>query len=150
MIRLIGIGVWICLVTVAAAYVAGTWSLGRAGRAEARHGASVDLEHKKTAPISVPIIVNGAVEGYVTAQFTYVVDAKALTHMSISPDAFVIDEAFRALYTEPFDFKHIEKFDLAALTKALVSRVNQRLGDDIVRDVLIGEFNYVPRDEISK
>ncbi|WP_175492461.1 hypothetical protein [Methylocapsa palsarum] len=54
------------------------------------------------------------------------------------------------MYSEPFDFGHIEKYDLSGLTRSLADRVNRRLGDDIIKDVLVGEFNYVPKAEISK
>ena len=61
-----------------------------------------------------------------------------------------MDEAFRTLYVERVDFRHLEKYDVAALTKMLLAKVNQRLGGEIVRDVLVEQFNYVPKAEISK
>lgn len=149
MIRMIAAAAWACLVTAASAYVSATWGLGQADRTES-HGSAAGIGRKTTPPISVPIIVNGAVEGYVTAQFIYLVDMKAAKQISIEPDAFVADEAFRILYSEPFDFSHIEKFDLASLTKDLAVKVNRRLGDDIIKDVLVGEFNYVAKGDISK
>jgi hypothetical protein len=148
-IRLIAIAVWICIVTAASAYVSGTWRLGP-DRHSGVHDGAAGTGRKTTPAINVPIIVNGAVEGYVTAQFIYLVDMKALKQISIEPDAFVTDEAFRTLYSEPFDFSHIEKYDMVALTRKLAINVNRRLGEDIIKDVLVGEFNYVAKGDISK
>lgn len=149
MMRLIASCIWICLVTAASGYVSATWMFGPAETKQPDK--SLDgLEHKTTTPINVPMIVNGTVEGYVVAQFVYLSDAQSLKQLSVPPDVFIADEAFRTLYSEQVDFNHLEKYDLSALTKTLVKKVNQRLGADIIKDMLIGEFNYVPKRDISK
>lgn len=149
MMRLIASCIWICIVTAASAYVSATWKLEQA-ETKQPDKSLIGLEHKTTAPINVPMIVNGNVEGYVVAQFVYLCDAQSLKQLSVPPDAFIADEAFRTLYSEQVDFSHLEKYDLSALTKGLVKKVNQRLGADIIKDMLIGEFNYVPKRDISK
>lgn len=149
MMRLVGSCVWICIVTAASVYVSGTWNSGQTEPTQANKRFE-DLEHKKTAPINVPIIANGSVEGYVVAQFTYLIDAKDLKQLSVPPDVFITDETFRTLYSDQLDFNHLEKYDVSALTKGLVEKVNQRLGGDIIKDMLVDEFNYVTKREISK
>ncbi|SFK04655.1 hypothetical protein SAMN05444581_101473 [Methylocapsa palsarum] len=94
MIRLIATAVWVCIVTAASAYVSGTWRRG-SDESTITSSSAAGIGRKTTPPINVPIIINGAVEGYVTAQFVYLVDVKALKQVSIEPDAFVADEAFR-------------------------------------------------------
>ncbi len=149
MIRLLLSCVWICVVTAAAIYMGGTLKLGQTETADANNRLE-GLQHKKTAPINVPMIVNGSVEGYVVAQFAYLIDAKNAKELSVPPEALIADEAFRLLYSDQMDFDHLEKYDMAALTQELVRRVNQRLGGEIVRGVLVEEFNYVPKRDISK
>lgn len=149
MIRLVASCIWICVVTAASIYVGGTFKLGQAETAEGRKGVE-GLEPKKTAAINIPMIVNGSIEGYVVAQFVYLIDAKNAKELSVPPEAFIADEAFRTLYADQMDFNHLEKYDVAALTQELVRKVNQRLGGDIVKDVLVEEFNYVPKHDISK
>lgn len=149
MMRLAATGIWICLVTIVSAYVSGVLTLRQPDAAD-KHAQAAGDERKTTAPISVPIIAGGGVEGYVTAQFVYIVDAKAMKKIAIAPDAFVTGEAFRILYSEPLDFNHIEKYDLAGLTNRLAKNVNERLGEDIIKNVLVVEFNYVAKSEISQ
>ncbi len=149
MIRLAACCVWICIASLASAYVAATWKPG-ADQAKTAPQQASHLEHKKTEPISVPMIADGNVAGYVVAQFVYLIDPQALKDSSTPPDAFIADEAFRRLYIDKVDFNHLEKYDVAALTKDLVKKVNQRLGAEIVKDILIEQFNYVPKRDISK
>jgi hypothetical protein len=149
MIRLIASCAWICVVTLTSAYF-GAMYTGGADQASPKPQQIEGLEHKKTQPISVPMIAGGGVAGYVVAQFVYLIDPRALKQLSVPPDVFITDEAFRMLYVEKVDFNHLEKYDVPALTKSLVKKVNQRLGGDIVKDVLVEQFNYVPKDEISK
>ncbi len=149
MIRLVGSCAWVCVVGLASTYIAATWKNGADLSKPAAQ--QVDhLQHKQTQPISVPMIADGGVAGYVVAQFGYFVDPHALKDPSVPPDAFIMDEAFRRLYVDRVDFNHLEKYDIAALTRDLVTRVNQRLGGDVVRDILVEQFNYVPKGDISR
>jgi hypothetical protein len=149
MIRVVVCSIWICVVTAASIYIGGTLKLGQAETLEGGKRYE-DLQQKKTAPISVPMIVNGAIEGYIVAQFSYLVDEKYAKQLSVPPEAFIADEAFRRLYSEQMDFNHLEKYDMAALTRDLIRRVNERFGAELVKDVLVEEFNYVPKRDISK
>jgi hypothetical protein len=149
MIRLILSCGWICAVTVVAAYVTGTLWIAEPKTVET-HKVAKSLEQKKTQPINVPMIANGKIEGYVVAQFIYLADAHSLKQLTVPPDVFVADEAFRTLYSTSLDFRHLDKYDLGALAKTLVDRVNQRLGVAVVKEVLVEQFIYVPRSDVSR
>jgi hypothetical protein len=149
MMRLIASCIWIVAVTSTSAYVCSAWR-SRVTESVTSAKKAGDLQRKKTMPINVPMIANGIVEGYIVAQFIYLTDAKNLQELSIPPDDFITDEAFRALYSAQVNFDHLEKYDLEGLTKTLVQKINQRLGSDIIKDILVEEFTYVPRRDISK
>src|SRR5262249_5754661 len=106
-------------------------------------------EYVKTKMISVPVIAKGAIQGYVTAQFSFSIDAKTLNQMSIKPDVLLLDAAFKTIYAgEVADFSHPEKQDLSVLTKGIAEAVNKRFGKRFVEDVLIQELNYIPKDQV--
>ena len=149
MIRLIASCIWVIAVTSISTYLTSTWNASVAESAPPPKNPG-PLERKKTVPINVPMIANGNVEGYIVAQFAYLADAKRLQELSVPPDDFITDEAFRQLYSSEIDFGNLQKYDLQNLTKALVQKINQRLGQDIIRDILVVEFTYVPKHEISK
>lgn len=148
MIKLVATGVWICLVTIASSYAATLWQTETAPEEE------VDklfggLESVKTSLISVPVIARGTIEGYVLAQFVFTIKSSLLKRMSVKPDVYLLDSAFRAIYTgEPSVLRGAKKQDLQALTTAIKSRVNERLGKEFVDEVLIVRYNYLRKDEV--
>lgn len=147
--QLIASCIWIITVTSASVYVSSAWrSRSTESAVPIKRGG--DLERKKTIPINVPMIANGVIEGYIVAQFIYLADAKNLQELSIPPDDFINDEAFRVLYSSEVNFTHLEKYDLQGLTKALAQKINLRLGREIIKDVLVEEFTYVPKRDISR
>lgn len=148
MIKFIIIGLWICAITLASSYTAASW---KADTGEATEGGEnlEGLNYEKTGPINVPMVVDGAVEGYVVAQFVFTADAKALGKLSVPPNPFIVDEAFRTIYAdERIDIHDLKKFDIGTLAKVIAERVNARFGTGIVKDVLVEQFTYVSKDEV--
>jgi len=147
--RLIASCIWIIAITTASAYVS-PMLRSQSGESRKPMRKMEELERKKTVPINVPMIANGNVEGYIVAQFIYLVDVRNLQELSVPPDDFITDEAFRELYSSEVDFNHLQKYDLQGLTKTLAQKINLRLGREIIKDILVEEFTYVPRSDISK
>ena len=150
MIRLFMTGAWVCVITLAAAYGISQW-VASGGRLMVRKDYLEGLEYEKTRMINVPMIVDGAVQGYIAAQFVVTVDAKTVRQLSVPPDPFVVHEAFRRIYSEErIDFKNLKKQDLVPLLKAIKQDVNERMQANIVQDILIEEFNYISKDDLRK
>ena len=150
MIRLFMTGAWVCVITLAAAYGISQW-VASGGKLLVRKDYLEGLEYEKTRMINVPMIVDGAVQGYIAAQFVFTVDAKTVRQLSVPPDPFVVHEAFRRIYSEErIDFKNLKKQDLVPLLKAIKQDVNERMQANIVQDILIEEFNYISKDDLRK
>lgn len=150
MIRLFMTGAWVCVITLAAAYGISQW-VASGGKLMVRKDYLEGLEYEKTRLINVPMISDGAVQGYISAQFVFTVDAKTVRQLSVPPDPFVVHEAFRRIYSEErIDFKNMKKQDLVPLLKAIKQDVNERMQANIVQDVLIEEFNYISKDDLRK
>lgn len=150
MIKLIVSCVWICFLTVAAGYAAALWKLEHV-EAAATPAAVEKVEYKKTRPINVPIIAKGKLAGYVVAQFGYTLLTENAKELTVPPEVFLLDEAFQTLYgDEKLDFHHLERYDVAGLTKVLVQKVNHRLDKEIIKDVLVEELNFVAKEDIAK
>ena len=148
MIKLILSAVWICIITLASSYVAASWKSRGTIAATGDEGLT-GLNYTKTDPINVPILADGSVKGYVVAQFVYTADAAGLKQLSVPPDAFILDEAFRTIYDDDrIDFDHLDRFDLASLTTKLKEDANKRFGIDLLQDVLVQQFTFVTKDEV--
>lgn len=152
MIRLLIIAIFAAAVAVAAGQAGGQWRQshqpGAAGEgAEGDHA----YEYRKTKVINVPVIADGALLGYVIAQFLYGVDVKLAEKLNVNVEGFVLDDAFRTLYGDPrLDFRHLDKYDITGLTQKIRDRVNERLGAGMVKDILIQDFAYMPKDQVPK
>jgi hypothetical protein len=142
MIKIILIGFWACLMTLAAGYAVSHF---REAAAKPEVAASEpNREARKTKEINVPKIRDGAVKGYIVAQLSYVVDPAALKKSPVPPDAFLVDEAFRYIYNDTtIDFDHLGAFDLDKMRKALLKSVNARLNAEVVTDIGIQEFTFL-------
>ena len=76
-------------------------------------------------------------------------DAATLKRLSLKADVVVLDEAFRAIYSEDgLDFRDMKKLDLGALLKRIVEGSNVRFGTRIVEDAFIQELSYVTKDGV--
>lgn len=148
MLRLLAIGVWSCAVTLASTYCVAYWKSHKTA-ASSQEAHVEKLEVRKVKPITVPIISDGALKGYISAELSYVMDASNKSHGSLDPDSYFMDEAFRQIYADnSLDFRHIEKFDLNALTKELTQRLNKRLGSTLLKETLVKSFAFVPKEDI--
>ena len=151
MIKPILTGVWVCAATMGSAYLGAAWQRPDAVTTERQdHGSSSsDSTPVRTRMISVPVVADGGIRGYVVAQFAFTASAKLMKHMPIKPDLYVLDEAFQLIFSgEMIDFRQFKKQDLPALGKKIAENVNKRLGVSVVEDVLVQELNYVPKDSV--
>jgi hypothetical protein len=114
---------------------------------EGRSAAAVTraTEARKTHEINVPRIKDGAIKGYAVMLLSYTVDLNALKTAAMAPDSILVDEAFRYVYgDDTIDFDHLDHFDFAKMSKALVVAINARVKSDVVVDVGVQEFTYEP------
>jgi hypothetical protein len=138
------VGLWLTLVTLGGTYAA-VVMMPVGQHAEAHTDSTLQTE--KTRNVNVPVIVDGALQGYVGMQFSYVIEAAALKSLSVPPSIYLLDAAFSDVYMDKAtDFNHLERMDLPAFTKRLVTETNARLGAPLIKDVLIETFNYTPKD----
>ena len=144
--KLVASGLWVTAVALGTAYGVAL-NLPAGTSTEAAAAAPVVLQIQKTRVIDVPVLVDGALRGFVAAQFVLTEDGNVLKTLQVPPDAYLLDEAFRAIYSDAaLDPRHVERYDLQKLTARLVKSTNDRLGAPVLKDVLIENFSYVDKD----
>lgn len=153
MIKTLAIGVWACIVALGSTYAAAMWTSGAKVEnpiAPAEHKLE-GLEYRKPAPITIPMISDGRLRGYVVAKVVFTANAQALHDFPVDPQPFVLDEAFRRIYTDGrIEFDQMSKYNLDDMTSAIKKSVNARLGTELIQDVLLDELNYVDKDSLDK
>lgn len=146
-IRMLILGGWVCGVTLLSGHLALTWRAEKPAPAETPFFEG--LEYEETAMIHVPIIAKGDVQGYVAAQFVFTADAHTLRQMTVKPNAYLREEAIKAIYSNAkLDFTRLERIDLDALLATIKTKVNARLGGELIKDVLVKDLNFIRRDQL--
>jgi hypothetical protein len=150
MIRVVLAGLWACILTAGTSYGVAYWKEN--GTALAQKEEYLDgLQYHKTRPLSIPMVENGGVQGYIVARFVYTVEARTMHQLTVPPEPFVVDEVFRRIYAdERLDFRKLARYDLTVLTAAVKQRVNERMQADVIQDVLVEDFNYVSKEEFQQ
>ena len=149
MIRLLLAGLWLCATVFVSSHLTADWRAQRLAAAAAEPSYFRGVSYEKTRPISVPILRDGAITGYVMAQFVYTIDADDLRTLRVPPESFILDETFQRLFAdESIDFADLRAFDMQAFLGELTRAVNARIGEDVVRELMVEEFNFVDPDQV--
>ena len=148
MLRLVILGVWAIAVTAAATY--GSILLRQMPEAaEADEAADLGVEELKTEMTSVPVIRGGDVMGYVIIQMSFQADRRLLEKLHVDPMPYLTDAAFRVIFADDsLDFGRMRGSDLDRLTNEIVKASNARIGDGLIRHVLIQQLNLVRKEDI--
>lgn len=150
MIKTIVIGVWACLVTLGATIGVAHWKTDFKPSEQIHEAALEGIEYRKLEPLTVPMIANGEVEGYVLARLVFTADASALHSLPMEPEPFITDEAFREIYSNgKVEFGKLARYNLDQLAANIKANANARLGPDFVQDVLFEEINYADRASLK-
>jgi hypothetical protein len=135
-------------VTLASTFGGVYWRMNAGREAAGQHEEATEIRAIK--PVTVPVIVDGVLKGYISAEFN-IVSVKSDSHgAGLAPESFVMDEAFRLIYADAqTDFSHIQKADLTALTTRLTANINQRLGKNRVKETLVKSIAFVAKDDMQ-
>jgi len=147
MLKLVGVGIWVILVTAGATFASSYMS-----RSAANAGAEAEdlgVEQVTSELTSIPIIRGGDVTGYIILQLSFAADKALFDQKKVDALPYLKDSAFRIIFTDTdVDFRHLKPGDLDKLTGAIATDANNRLGMKLVRQVLFQQLNYVRKEDI--
>ena len=148
MIKTLLIAVWVIVIALSSSFFSAKLSSENMKTTQTEQ-ASGPIEFIKSEMISVPVIRDSKVQGYVVAQFTFAMDQSVVAKLNYEPSPFLVDAAFRSLYgDQTTDFTNLRQQDLDTLTKHIAEKITAKLGVPITKEVLLNEINYVARDEV--
>lgn len=148
MIRFLMIGMWVCAVALGSSYATAYWAAG-AAQAKAEDPYLPGLEYRRLPVTTVPMILDGSVQGYVLAKLVYTADAAQLHKLPIDPAVFVTNAAFSEIYLNGrVESGKIAKYNLEEMLGRIKAAVNAHLNGDVIRDILVDSLNYIDRTDM--
>lgn len=148
MIKLVLTGAWVCLVTLASVYV----SIQVATKKEEPPpppGLLGGYETIRGEITSIPVISDGAVQGYFLTRLSYTVDKVKAQLLAIPPAQLVNDVLYSQLVgNQVIDFPSMKHFDLEKFRGEIKAALNARIGEELFHDVIIEQIDYLSKDDI--
>jgi hypothetical protein len=150
MIRFIAACFWLCAVTVAAV-IYSFQPPGQQGKAQTKPPLLGGLDYVSTEILSVPVTGKGGLEGYLLARLVYTVDPEEFRRLSVPADALFSDELYSFVFSNrDLDFSRIRELDVDAIRAGLRDRINARLGEELVHEVMISQVDFLSKNEIRE
>lgn len=147
MIRFVIIGVWACLVGLGSSYAAAWYAAGAPRKSEEPYLAG--LEYRRLPAITVPMIVDGKLQGYVLAKFVITADAAELRKLPMEPTVFAVNAAFSEIYVNGrIESGKITKYNLPEMLGRIKTSTNTYLNGEVVREVLVDSLNYIDKTDM--
>lgn len=148
MLRTLMICMWIGALSFGSIFAGAYWK--KRSLSSGAEQVKEKLEIRKVRPITAPVISGGALKGYVSAEFSVVLTSEAV-HEAQDIESYFLDEAFKVIYAEnDVDFEHPQKIDVVDLTKRITSKANERLGFNAVKETLVKNITFIPKDSLPR
>lgn len=139
-------GAWCVLVCLVAVYAGFQWAPAPK-QVETQSPGLTEHEVVKSAMVTVPIIRERKVDGYVVAEVTLTANDEAL-RASPSPEAELTDELIATLLSGPVLTD--PEFAADALRLDLVARMNKRIGLQAYYKTLITKLDYLTAADLER
>ena len=150
MIRFIVAAVWICAVTVGAVFFSFQAAGSRSGAATEPTPALLGgLDYVKTDVLSIPLVREGAIRGYFLARLVYTVRPEEVKKLSVPAETLLVDQVYTYLFSSPhIDFATPKGIDLDAFRNDIREKVNARIGQPLIYDVMVEQVDFLSKEEI--
>ena len=139
------------LLAIGAALGAGYYAISASGADTGGKPAEnfIGIDYVKIPAFAVPVIQNGLMEGYVVTEWVFTIDAKTKAALTIPPEMFIREDAFRSIYGEVVvDFDNLDRVDLVALAETIRTNVNKRLGTEAITSALVQKLDFIASDKV--
>jgi len=151
-IKFVIAAIWICAATLGAVFYA-FQAAGAKSSAAAEHADAASmmggLDYVKTEVISVPLIRNSVIDGYFLTRLVYTVDPRELAKLTVPAESIITDVVYSYVYSAPeIDFTKYATLNLDAFRNGIRDRINERVKQKLVAEVLIEQIDYLSKNEI--
>jgi len=148
--KILGIGLWVCIVTLGAVYGSIYLATAPAGPSE-EETKKAALELVRGEPITIPVLGDGDVSGYFLARISFMMDKEKVKGQALPTTELMTDQLFTLLVgNKMVDIANVSSFDVNAFREKIKTEMNTRLGEGMIDQVLIEQLDYVSKESARK
>jgi hypothetical protein len=148
--KILGIGLWVCIVTLGAVYGSIYLATAPAGPSE-EETKKAALELVRGEPITIPVLAGGDVQGYFLTRISFMMDKEKVKTQAPPVMEMMTDQLFTLLVgNKMVDIANVGAFDVLAFRDTIKTEMNARLGEGMVDQVMIEQLDYVSKDAARK
>lgn len=146
MVRMLLLGLVVVIATLGGSYAAMQFPRGTPGTAE---DAGEKAEVVKLDPVSVPVVRDGTIQGYVIGRFAFSAPATAVRKDKDALVLYVSEGIFRSVYEEEgLDFTALKIVDVDKLIERMVAKTNARIGHPTITQIFVESMNFLAHDAV--
>jgi hypothetical protein len=132
--KILGIGLWVCIVTLGAVYGSIFLATAPAGPSE-EETKKAALELIRGEPITIPVIGNGDVTGYFLTRISFMMDKEKVKGQDLPTTELMTDQLFTLLVgNKMVDIGNVSAFDV----------------NDFREKIKVEQLDYVSKDAARK
>ncbi|MDQ0319181.1 hypothetical protein QO002_001319 [Pararhizobium capsulatum DSM 1112] len=150
MLKLVFVGVWVCAVTLGSVY----YSMQQAS---APVVSDADAERKALQEyvpgelITVPVITDGAVQGYFLTKLSFAVDKNKIKTLHVPLKESVTSALYDILVGQRLiNVADTSNFDLANFKTKVKEGLNKDFEDEIIFEVLVEQLEYLSKADVAR
>ena len=144
--RLLILGLVAIASTLAGSFAVRTWANSK--KTPPRADEYATLEVIKLEPVSVPIVRNGRVEGYIIARASVSAEDSEVKKSRPLLVVYASEAVFRAVYEdEVFDFSAPKPAQFPLLAERISKLANEKLGRAIIKQSRVESLDFVKPSE---
>ncbi|MBP2548033.1 hypothetical protein J2858_000926 [Neorhizobium galegae] len=148
MIKLVITGLWVCAVSLGAVYFSVKMS-APPPPVDEQQLMKDKSELVKGEVINVPVLANGAVQGYFITRISFLMDKAKVKGLHLPMTEMMTDELFTLLVgNRMVDLSDTKAFDLESFKTSIKTNLNKKLGEEYVLEPLVEQIDYLSKDDI--
>jgi hypothetical protein len=144
--------VWACFVLIfAGSAVSYNQLTADLNGLEAAAPLSSGTETVKIRQVSVPMMRDGVLQGYIVAKFSAIVSIQKMKHLRTKIEDLMVDEIIKQLFSMSGPNASYEvNSNLKDFTVSISREVNRKAAMELVHDILVNEFAFIEKNQARR
>lgn len=147
MLRIVIVGMWVCFVAFSSLWI-GLKRDPNDVTSSPTHEQNANCTFTRTDLLTVPVMIEGSVKGYVVTQLIYAVDNSLDWQTARSLSYYISDEIYNQLFRAYTSARMIERIKFSDIKRDIIENVNKRFGMKVLRDLFVQQFGYVSQEAL--